>query len=475
VKNDFKIIGEWFLPSKEKRVYGELDFKVNGQTTLELYGSFDSNDIFPEFNDENIILGLSSKSKEITLYGCHMTKSGGATLVKNRESGKSKVSFLISYIFIGLHVNSPDELIFDTISSEIFNLAEWVGINGFIDESPDFEKIKNREFKIEYKLPEPIKFKIDNEKEGKFDFIVNIPGLSVFDKSKQIKQSTKLEIKYIKQVQFIEMIESVFKFQDFLILALYRNTKITSIQLFGENHKNSYSDGTVNRKKVDLFFSSSLSDTDDKEKSFREMIFSYHFIKDTFPIIIQKWYKKYELLEPAFKLVFEQFYNRNRFTENTFLNLAQAAETFHARLHNHTKIPRDEYKIMKKDILSMVDNKYHIWLNNQFNFGNNLNLHTRLMEISEKYSNDIINKIIIDKEKFVKQVKHSRNYYTHYSKSSEKNALKGSELFYLSEKLKLLLVCSFLVEVGFKNDDLSKCLENVKWTLFNHLANWRNE
>lgn len=205
------------------------------------------------------------------------------------------------------------------------------------------------------------------------------------------------------------------------------------------------------------------------------MIFDYGRIKSDFPTLIKNWYSKYELYEPAFDLVFEQFYNGNTFTVNTFLNLAQSAETFHARVHNHTRIPSEQYRKMKEEILKVVSEDYHSWLNDQFNFGNNLNLHTRLTELSEKYSNQILDKILGDKTQFVLKVKNSRNYYTHYSKESVKKALKGSELFYLSEKLKILLVCSFLIEIGFDRNNLSIYLDKIKWKLFSHLANWRDE
>jgi hypothetical protein len=114
-------------------------------------------------------------------------------------------------------------------------------------------------------------------------------------------------------------------------------------------------------------------------------------------------------------------------------------------------------------------------LNDQFNFGNNLNLHSRLTELTEKYSNNILDKILGDKNQFVLNVKNSRNYYTHYSKDGVKKALKGSELFYLSERLKILLVCSFLEEVGFDKNNLSTFLNDIKFRLFNPLSNWRDD
>jgi len=472
--NNSKIIGEWFLPSNpNERVHGTLYINRNERLSLELYGSLTSDNLFPELVDQEIILGLSSKSKQVTLYKCHMTKSGGATLVQGQESGKPSTIYTIVYILIGLHVNSPDELMFDHISAEIFNLDEWVSKSGFINLRPDFEKIKRHEINVEYKLPESIDFEIDKQSSGKFNFVANQPTLSRYQKNVSITQRVQFQVNTKDEKNIKDLLSYMFSFQNFLILALYRSTYPLSIILRGERYKEKLPDVKPYRKSIELFISTSNFKENEKPQFDFEMLFSYRLIREKFPQIIKNWFAKYELLKPAFNLLFEQFYNGNRFNENTFLNLAQSAETFHARIHNHTKIPEKEYKTMKEEILNLVPSKYHSWLKDLFNFGNNLNLHSRLTELVEKYSNDILDKIIPDKKMFVKQVKYSRNYYTHYSSDGKKNALKGGDLFYLSERLKILLVCAFLIEVGFDKKLLSKCLENVKWIKFNHLADWK--
>lgn len=471
----FEITGEWFLPTdKENRVHGTLTFDPQEGTDLELYGSLEGDNFLPEFKDQEIILGLTSDSKQVTLYSCFMTKSGGATLVQGEESGKPSTTYSIRYLLIGFHALTKTDLMFNQISSEIFNLGEWVGISGFKRQNINQDSIRNHEITVEYKLPESIDFEIDHNTKGRFNFIANHPGLSRYQKSITINQRVEFQAISTIEKNIDELLEYIITFQNFLTLALYKSTYPLSISLSGERHKKDYGNGEKYKKIIKLYFSSRNFKTNEKPKFDLEMIFDYRRIQQDFVTIIKNWYSKYELLEPAFDLVFEQFYNGNKFTVNTFLNLAQSAETFHARVHNHTKIPREQYKKMKEDILKVVSHEYHSWLNDQFNFGNNLNLHSRLTELTEKYSNKILDKILSDKTQFVLNVKNSRNYYTHYSKDGEKKALKGSELFYLSERLKILLVCSFLIEVGFDKDKLSLHLDNIKWKLFNHLANWRD-
>lgn len=476
MQEKFEIKGEWFLPTnQDNRVYGILTFDPQDETDLELYGNIEGDNSYPELKDQEIILGLTSDSKQVTLYNCLMTKYDGPTWVQSQESGKQTTTYSIRYLLIGLHAQKVEELKFNQISAEIFNLGEWVGISGFKRQNINPEALKNHEIIVEYKLPKSIEFEIDESTNGRFNFIANRPGLSRYQKTATINQRVEFQAISVNEKSFDNLLEYIITFQNFLTLALYKSTYLLSISLSGEKHKKDYGNGKTYKKKIILHFSSRNFKTNEKPKFDLEMIFDYRRIQNDFAAIIKNWYSKYKLLEPAFDLVFEQFYNSNRFTVNTFLNLAQSAETFHARVHNHTKIPHEQYKKMKDDILEVVPTEYHTWLNDQFNFGNNLNLHSRLTELTEKYSNIILDKILGDKDKFVLNVKHSRNYYTHYSKRGERQALKGEELFYLSERLKILLVCSFLIEVGFEKDKLSTLLDNTKWKLFNYLANWRDD
>jgi hypothetical protein len=466
--------GEWFLPSaKNKRINGILTYDTNEGSSLDLFGSFDEKSFIPIMKNEDIIQGITSDSKQITLYRCFMSKTGGGKSMQGEESGIPTTNYMVGYILEGAHINYPEEINFHKITSEIYNLDEWVGISGFATQKMGLEDIIKKEIDVHYKLPDPIKFVINDKLEGQFNFIVNHPGWSRFQKNISLNQRVELIISSESECSLETLLKYLFEFQNFLILALYnRTTYPNNIALYSNNIVKDYGNGKPVRKRIELYFPISNRSKVVKPKLDIEMLFDYKHIREEFPVIIKNWFNKYELLEPAFNLLFEQFYNNDRFSTNTFLNLAQAAETFHARTHNHTRMPKKDFNKMKDDIYASVSKDYYDWLKDQFNFGNNLNLHNRLTEIVAKYSNDILDKIIGNKELFVKQVKWSRNYYTHYSSSGKKQALKGPDLFYLTEKLKIVLVCSFLVEVGFDNEKLTKLLELSKYKLFNHLAKW---
>jgi hypothetical protein len=211
------------------------------------------------------------------------------------------------------------------------------------------------------------------------------------------------------------------------------------IMLYNENLEKDYGIAGAAKREVKFYIHiSERNKRNEKQKHFMDMLFCYKNIRDSFSTIINNWFERYPYFEPVYNLLFEHFYNDRRFSENTFLNLAQAMEAFHARKTNQSKISFKQ----------------------------------RITEIVEECSCDIIDKMVVDKEQFTDDIKFSRNYYTHYSRDIENKALKGSDLFYLTQKMKIILVCAFLLNAGFDKNTLNQMLDDRKYRFFYGLAKW---
>jgi hypothetical protein len=466
---NFKYKGFWYLPSaKENVIDGVLIYDPNNDCTLELSGCFEINaNYFTKFKNEGIILGKTTDNRLISLYKCHIIKVSGLSFDKDEKNEKPYSIYSVKFVIEGLHFNSINEVKFNKVKSQIFNLDEWIGISGFKTKNINPEIKNNSEITLHYKLPEHINFEINDQYDGQFSFDFDMPFLINFEKKVTIDQKIELIISSKAEQTIEDLLKYLYRFHNFLIIALYNKTYPTQIKLIKSNRIANIPNEIA---EIELFFSISNFKIDEKPKSTLNMLFNYDIIKEIFPKLIKNWYDKYNILEPAFNLLIDQFYNEDRFTENAFLNLAQSAETFHSRLKkNQTRMPKKEYDLMKKEIFSIVPDKFHEWLNDQFKFGNSLYLHNRLMDILITCSNKQLDQIVGDKELFVKQVKWSRNYYTHYSNDLKKNALKGKELYLITEKLKLVLVCAFLTELEVPKELLSKILNQNYYRLFNHI------
>lgn len=470
MKGKFETIGEWFIPvNSSNKISGTIRYIPNSPIELELHGRLNDD---PDLSNEDypIINGITFNGEKITLCYCYITNSKGS-LFSGGENGKPISTYRVTFILNGIQITKTEDLKFNVLKSELFNLDEWLGVSGFIRKKPEERKEGDADFTIHYNMPSPIKFKINEELNGVFDFSMQGLGFDRYQKKQSIKQRVILKLESKSEISLKDFLKYFTQFQNFLSLALYENTYPKSVILNNDKYFHKFNDDFTLPTEISLYFSPTSDIVKSKARTGIELLFTYKGIKETFPEIIFNWFKIYDLLEPAINLVIEQLKHRTSFNENNFLNLAQAAETFHARTNKRTKIPKTEYQLMKNEILELVPKKYHAWLKDQFNFGNTLNLQLRLEELCEKYSNEFLNKLIGNRELFVKQIKYSRNYYTHYSSNSRKNALKGSRLFFISEKLKILLICGFLTEIGMEKQDLSKFMEIVKWRLFNHIKN----
>lgn len=469
---NFEYKGEWFLPSeKSNRVIGILKFDILEGISLELLGSFRETPLIPFMQYEDIIQGVTSDSQQITLLNCYPKSVSSPKIIVNEEIGIPSALYSINFILEGEHIDNVQEIRFQRVVAEIHNLSEWIGITGF--EYGYNDSAGEKSYEVNYKLPPQINFMLKDDLNGQFNFIFDSPRSINQEKNLSLNQRVQLIISSKNEHSIDDLLKYLFCFQNFLVLALYSKTFPKNISLFSKKYVKQYNN--ERQKEIKLYFRISDFTQEKKIKLNSDAIFTYDNIKDDFPEIISSWFKKYDILEPAFNLLFEQFYRDHRFSENTFLNLAQSAETFHARTRNHTKMPKEEFSKMKEDIYSVVPDKYHHWLKDQFNFGNNLNLHTRLTEIVEHCSTTFLDKVVGDKEQFVNHVKWSRNYYTHYSSDGSKKALKGKELFYLTEKLKIVLTCAFLIEVGLKKEKLEHLLEKNKFGPFRYLATLNNK
>ncbi len=398
------------------------------------------------------------------LYKCFVTHEQGPNLKQGQPIGEPIIRYYANFILDGAHLKT-EELFFDKLSVEFFNLAQWLGSDGFKFDENRFEMMKNKEYKIHYKLPESIKFVISPTLSGCFEIMVKTPGWSRYNESQTISQLAEINFESKIELKFEGFLEEMRKFQNFLTLGLYSGTypikmtlsRKTLITDLGEQFGNQ----RFPQKQINISCRS-IGDKKTKEiKHHFEMLFDYRNIKDVFQEVYQKWNNLHTRLEPAFNILFEQFYNSHKFSENSFLNLAQAIETFHARMHENTnKMPRESFEKMKIHLLDVSFTEYHNWLNEIFIFGNMPTLQQRLDYMVDNYWNSLLDSLVPNKKEFTKKIKKSRNYYTHYSLSEEKKAPKGVELYELAQPLKVILCIAILQNIGFSKELMEEIFKN---------------
>jgi hypothetical protein len=66
-------------------------------------------------------------------------------------------------------------------------------------------------------------------------------------------------------------------------------------------------------------------------------------------------------------------------------------------------------------------------------------------------------------ERFIDKVIKTRNYLIHHKKELYQKATKGDELFFLTQKLKLILEICLLSKMGFSIEKIQKLILKNSW------------
>lgn len=471
----FEYKGLWFLPSNpQKKIHGILKYDYqNNINVLELIGSFYE---YSEHDGEDIILGVTTDGDEITLAECQFKSSTG---IPRDESEKSPLSiedklptlnFRITYILKGQHIFTKDDLQFQKIYVEIFNLDEWVGISG-LETNNDYA---NSTKTIHYKTPDPINVKLNDDFDMEIKFNSNHPMRIRFSKELKLSQRTVLSFHAKKYTTIHDFTYLLRKFNNFLSASLQKPVRIESMELYCDKFIETIGVNNKIEKAIDGYQIINPELKFEAKKQDWEMFFTYNDIKNDFETIIQKWFANYEKYEEPFNLVLSQYYISKYFLEGLFINVAQAAESFHRRLELVDDTPKTEqdkaFDDKRNIILENTPEELKNWVKSQITKPKHF-YDTRLKYLLKEFSNPELDKMIGDHVDFVKRVTITRNYYTHYNREQEKGAAHGFDLINLYEKLRLLLLCSFLIESGFNKTLLEKLISEKSYNVFSYLRN----
>lgn len=447
----FEYIGIWWLPNKPKKeVWGTLRFTHTKGATLELMGSFKDN--IQDMNkmlEADIILGVSSNRKEITLYKCFETKYN-LPLVSTELSTSS---FYVSMIFIGAHFQKPEDIKFRNLSVHYSYLDEWVNISGFGISLP-FEK---KEIIIKYNPPEPIQATINKD----YKIFINVratpPPISFVQKEACIKQETYIKIEPSEEKSFEEYMNIVQHLRNFLSLGIMEPVQPLAIKGTTESNKIIIGKDITDYPSVDIFYK--LSELPDMSKRLMpfDVLFTFRDISEQFESFLKNWFKKIELLEPIYNLYFGTLYNPRMYLENRFLSLVQAIESYHRRVIKNYELPEDRHKKRIAEILNVVPNNHKKWLKWQLKYSNESALRQRLSDIL-KQNSKVIDEFIDDKKLFIDKITDTRNYLTHYDLSLKEKSVAGEELYRLIERLKIIIEICLLKELGFDFENIKEVI-----------------
>jgi hypothetical protein len=308
IKNEIK--GYWWLPEQtDRQIAGVLYTSGDGTHLLDLLGNFEGIPFLTNNNKYAIINGVSSKGTYYTLVDSFIKSQTGSI------PGFTEITILVNIIFENMLVHKKDELLFTSMRVSFLHLDDWIIINGF-----DYYDNMKSKSTIDYTLPEPIKYNVNDEFNLTINFIASSPTRPIHPKEMAIKQTVELKIDgpentfdwYLEKIQVLKY-----------LLMLFTNSYTYYIYLKGKHTEDS------NNGLVLISFKKDSESAYKKELLFTELLCSFPNIKRKFQDILNKWYDHYSSLSSSFILFFETMYRSGLNLENKYLNIVHALESYH--------------------------------------------------------------------------------------------------------------------------------------------------
>ena len=411
--------GEWWVPAEadpdnmgpnypgkipvvhkghEKKYMGTLFYNESEESYLELY-HVPSDFHGKHYGYYSVMWGKDANGYVFTLFNASSKRFEGQDF--------TTIKYNVQFILLGKHVLSLDENQFYKCTVEFPYLRNWAFHNNLTYQEDkgvkhiSYADITKGDYLADVQIEPGIKWLLMDAhvfKKGLYDFSIN--QLTLFDIETHDKASINTFTKHIEE------------FFQFLSIALYCKQRPSSIKFFDNERPYPYVLLYKKRNSVDPGIYS---------------LIKFGLLKNKVPSMLSEWHKEYHNVSPISNYLIESLRRENPFDVPDFLIIAQALDGYHKRFVNK----RDGKDIKKyEEQIKVLLNKFDD------------------IEAIKKCN---INPTIL---------KNTRHKYSHlYPDDEDTIVAKGRDLYWLTEKCKILLTCCILNLLGLTNDEINLCIK----------------
>ncbi len=407
--------GEWWVPAvadhdtrmvypepeqmmwNERPYTGTLTYYEDEDSTLELY-HVPSNFHARHYQYNKVIWGKDANLMRYTLFN---------VVMQEKPLGDfTKTTFDVGLILIGDHVLSLDEVNFCECVVQFPFLRNWA----FHDNLTYYKEMNKHYHILSADNPGRTQIEVRMKDDTKW-------GLR--DKCTQIRTDYDLTIKQVTEFliksqgfSLHNCIQQIKEFAQFLSIALYCDQSPQLVLLINKDKT----------RRSQLLFKSQKSVEPQKN-----ILIKYNELKEKVPSMLKIWHENFNNIAPISSYLIDSLREKNRFDVPDFLIIAQALDGYHKRFINK-KNGKDNKKY--EDQIKILLNQFR--------------------------DVEVIKKIKMKPEVLTA----SRHKYSHLLPDDELPlAVEGEDLYWLTEKCKILLTCCILNMLGLTNEEINLCCE----------------
>lgn len=458
-----KYIGYWWIPSNsESKVTGTLYIDLQNDIKLETIGCLSD---------------YSLDKFEVLLGDVLEEKTGHRTFItlvevlrrKNTQNGlsisvySSSKAILTDSFSYNKHFINKDNITFTSLAVN-FDL-----VNAWLKNSPfHSSRYPQEEFILKYTSPPKITIDIDS-----LNINLNIEyGLrqNSTHLKHELEHKSWLVLKPDRPQSLDWYLDKVYSLQIFL--SIMTGFSVSVIELTGCGNDICIEQITYKGKKekYEIFLSSLNSSQNNYQKTPDQFLICLSCLDNNINNIVQKWFEKADILEPAVKLYFALLSTPKLHTEFKIVNYLQALEALHRLAFGGVYVSEEDYEPIYQDLIAKIPNNldrdHRNALKNRIKYGYQFSQRKRIKELLEEVWEGCLDNFI-DNKKFISKVVDIRNELTHWDKTSTYQAVAGEELFYMAERLKVLLLTHILLQLDIPREVVYKSV--TTFSEFNYL------
>lgn len=452
----FEYSGWWWLPKSnvgtENPVAGILSFSVEEGLQLQLFGLLESEEkstrlVLPDFAATyDLIRGKITVHNQVaSLTHCHIIQSD----IDIFEPRKSVIALRCSFAYIGnAWLDEPAEE-FNQISLGFSHLLDWSGRFTFPTDTK-WDSDGRATFQTRYDYPKPLAALTPEYQ------IRLVHGLKtdLSSSGMALQESVNLDIECVDSMSTTAWLSQyVTPLQNLLSLAVDRPVSLNrfNVMVDLDTSGNEENSKRLDRGRLRTVFQP-ISYVEEKQQLHKDdVLFQLADIEIELDQLLSRWFAVHEKYSTVCNLYFGERQRPRPFLSGRFLVLAQAVEIFHRIKFADTALPGEEFRRRRDEIVESAPESYQEWLKMQLTWSNELSLKQRIEKL---YDHTMLTmcKLVNDPEVFVKRVRDTRNYYTHFGSRLRTKAAEGEELHFLTEALRYMLGACLLLELGFPSE-----------------------
>ncbi len=471
---DFETPGVWWLPSApDDRVPGNLTFKQGEGLRLKLFGVFGSDALrtfggAPMGKKEPRILGVTEAAERMTLIDCLVMHAQFGVPGYAREEYDAKVAYK------GAHFPENGDTRFSGVEVSLTHLTDWVGDTGFKGQRVFTPKGALERYELTYSFPPDVKATTSL---GEVAITHSFHQGGDHWREVRLGQTAWFRIDPVSPLTLDEALERLVRpLEMFVTLATALPNRILQLNVYPSDMtepEGRAADGRA-AAAVEVIFDEPGPRAPEGVRA-RDMLFTFDAVRERFPSVIARWLTLAQEYRSILNVFFVNHYDRSRFVDQRFLDLARAAEAYHRKRYGRSDRAKEDHETRVSEILAVTRDEHREWLAERLEHSDEATLRHRLRQLIQDHDAVMAPFGGGDRKALINRLVKTRNELTHLTEEGAAVTPNLREIFEMNEVLGVLFEACLLRELEFPVDRVAHMFAEYpryQWAVRRAQAEW---